>query len=107
MEKMLQDHKLEYKSIEMKATYRRLMINITDLQGTQSDYIEVVKGPPVQIGLDSKGGFLPPLIGFSKRVGLSHPSIVPYGSFITKDKKNFLFSIQNERESGKFFQIVF
>merc|ERR1712167_491187 len=29
-----------------------------------------------------------------KRVGLSHPSIVPYGCFITKDKKNILFSIQ-------------
>ncbi len=33
-----------------------------------------------------------------KRVGLSHPSIVPYGCFITQDKKNILFSIQNERE---------
>ncbi len=33
-----------------------------------------------------------------KRVGLSHPSIVPYGCFITKDKKEILFSIQNERE---------
>ena len=33
-----------------------------------------------------------------KRVGLSHPSIVPYGCFYTKDKKNILFSIQNERE---------
>ncbi len=33
-----------------------------------------------------------------KRVGLSHPSIVPYGCFTTKDKKKILFSIQNERE---------
>jgi len=33
-----------------------------------------------------------------KRVGLSHPSIVPYGAFLTKDNKNILFSIQNERE---------
>ena len=33
-----------------------------------------------------------------KRAGLSHPSIVPYGCFITKDKKEILFSIQNERE---------
>ncbi|MAI02281.1 MAG: carnitine dehydratase [Rickettsiales bacterium] len=33
-----------------------------------------------------------------KRVGLAHPSIVPYGCFLTKDKKNILFSIQNERE---------
>ena len=33
-----------------------------------------------------------------KRVGLSHPSIVPYGCFTTKDNKKILFSIQNERE---------
>ena len=37
-----------------------------------------------------------------KRVGLSHPSIVPYGAFLTKDKKNILFSIQNEREWNAF-----
>ena len=35
-----------------------------------------------------------------KRVGLSHPSIVPYGCFKTKDNVNILFSIQNEREWG-------
>ncbi len=33
-----------------------------------------------------------------KRVGLAHPSIVPYGCFKTKDNINILFSIQNERE---------
>ncbi|MBF96909.1 MAG: Acetyl-CoA:oxalate CoA-transferase [Alphaproteobacteria bacterium MarineAlpha9_Bin4] len=33
-----------------------------------------------------------------KRVGLSHPSIVPYGCFMSKDSVNILFSIQNERE---------
>ncbi len=33
-----------------------------------------------------------------KRVGLAHPSIVPYGCFMTKDNINILFSIQNERE---------
>ena len=29
---------------------------------------------------------------------LAHPSIVPYGCFISKDNTNILFSIQNERE---------
>ena len=37
-----------------------------------------------------------------KRVGLSHPSIVPYGCFKTKDGKQILFSIQNEREWKSF-----
>ena len=33
-----------------------------------------------------------------KRVGLAHPSIVPYGCFKTEDNISILFSIQNERE---------
>ncbi len=37
-----------------------------------------------------------------KRVGLAHPSIVPYGCFITKDNIKILFSIQNEREWNSF-----
>ena len=37
-----------------------------------------------------------------QRVGLSHPSIVPYGCFKTKDKKEILLSIQNEREWASF-----
>ena len=37
-----------------------------------------------------------------KRVGLAHPSIVPYGCFKTKDNISILFSIQNEREWKSF-----
>jgi len=33
-----------------------------------------------------------------KRVGLSHPSIAPYGAFMSKCGKKILISIQNERE---------
>ena len=36
------------------------------------------------------------------RVGLSHPSICPYGAFPTKDGSQVLISIQNEREWAKF-----
>jgi crotonobetainyl-CoA:carnitine CoA-transferase CaiB-like acyl-CoA transferase len=35
------------------------------------------------------------------RVGLKHPSIAPYGSFETKDGRQLLISIQNEREWAK------
>lgn len=38
------------------------------------------------------GGTVPP------RVGLSHPSIHPYGAYSTKDGKLVLIAIQNERE---------
>ena len=33
-----------------------------------------------------------------KRVGLSHPSIAPYGAYVSKCGKKILISIQNERE---------
>ncbi len=33
-----------------------------------------------------------------KRIGLAHPSIAPYGAFWTKDKKQILVAIQNDRE---------
>ena len=36
-----------------------------------------------------------------RRVGLAHPSIAPYGVFVTRDDKKILISIQNEREWGK------
>jgi len=32
------------------------------------------------------------------RVGLAHPSITPYGGFVTKDGATLVISIQNERE---------
>ena len=37
-----------------------------------------------------------------ERVGLSHPSICPYGAFKTADGKTILLSIQNEREWQRF-----
>jgi itaconate CoA-transferase len=33
-----------------------------------------------------------------QRIGLAHPSIAPYGVFRSKDGKDILISIQNERE---------
>src|SRR5579872_4637862 len=36
-----------------------------------------------------------------KRIGLAHPSISPYGVFRSKDGKDILISIQNEREWKK------
>ena len=36
-----------------------------------------------------------------RRIGLAHPSIAPYGVFTSKDGKDILISIQNEREWKK------
>jgi len=49
--------------------------------------------------LHEEGGKTP------KRLGLSHPSIAPYGMFRTKDGKDLLISIQSDREWAKFSEI--
>lgn len=44
--------------------------------------------------------------GAPERVGLRHPSIAPYGSFICSDGREIVLSIQNEREWANFCRIV-
>jgi crotonobetainyl-CoA:carnitine CoA-transferase CaiB-like acyl-CoA transferase len=44
--------------------------------------------------------------GAPDRVGLKHPSIAPYGSFICSDGREVVLSIQNEREWLNFCRIV-
>ena len=41
-----------------------------------------------------------------ERVGLKHPSIAPYGAFTSGDGREFVLSIQNEREWANFCQHV-
>ncbi len=50
--------------------------------------------------LNTEAGKPPP------RMGLSHPSIAPYGAFRSKDGKDILISIQSEREWKVFSAIV-
>ncbi|ETR76779.1 carnitine dehydratase [Afipia sp. P52-10] len=50
--------------------------------------------------INSEAGKPPP------RMGLSHPSIAPYGAFTSKDGKDILISIQSEREWKVFCAIV-
>lgn len=50
--------------------------------------------------LNTEAGKSPP------RMGLSHPSIAPYGAFTSKDGKDILISIQSEREWKVFCAIV-
>ena len=50
--------------------------------------------------INTEAGKTPP------RMGLSHPSIAPYGAFRSKDGKDILISIQSEREWKVFCAIV-
>ena len=41
-----------------------------------------------------------------ERIGLAHPSITPYGGFVTKDGATLVISVQNEREWASFAKDV-
>lgn len=41
-----------------------------------------------------------------KRIGLAHPSISPYGAFKTREGRDILISIQNDREWAAFARVV-
>ncbi len=44
--------------------------------------------------------------GGPKRVGLKHPTIAPYGGFVTKDGHTLIISIQNNREFARLCETV-
>lgn len=44
--------------------------------------------------------------GAPERVGLKHPTIAPYGSFVCSDGRELVLSIQNEREWANFCRVV-
>jgi len=44
--------------------------------------------------------------GAPDRQGLKHPSIAPYGAYRTKDNRDIVISIQNEREWSKFCALI-
>lgn len=49
--------------------------------------------------LNHEGGKSP------KRIGMAHPSIAPYGTFITKDGQPILISVQSDREWRKLAEL--
>jgi len=40
------------------------------------------------------------------RIGLSHPSIAPYGAFVCRDDRQVVLAVQNEREWARFCDVV-
>lgn len=65
----LKDQRIEFGSIEMFATPRRLAVIVNDLAAKQPDIDEEVKGPAKKIAQDTDGNWTKAAIGFSKGQG--------------------------------------
>ncbi|MFW5713872.1 MAG: glycine--tRNA ligase subunit beta [Brevefilum sp.] len=67
---LLKDLRLDYKTIEVWGTPRRLVILVQDLAPCQPDLLSVVKGPPVARAFDEDGKPTRAAEGFARSKGL-------------------------------------
>lgn len=61
--------------ISTMGTYRRLVIKSENLPETQPDRVEEIKGPPLRLCKNERGEWLPPALGFAKKVGVKVESL--------------------------------
>jgi len=71
-------------SIQVFSSYRRLAIRISGLSEIQTDTTDVITGPPLAMAKNESGDWLPPALGFAKKVGID-PSAL--STCIGKDAK--------------------
>ena len=70
MSKLFESSLLEYDTVRIFATPRRISALVTGLQTRQADKREVVKGPPADKAFDQDGNPTPAAIGFAKKNGV-------------------------------------
>lgn len=70
MSKLFDSSLLEYDTVRIFATPRRISALVTGLQTRQADKREVVKGPPADKAFDQDGNPTPAAIGFAKKNGV-------------------------------------
>jgi glycyl-tRNA synthetase beta chain len=90
---LLTKERLAYSSINTYGTYRRLTLYISNLAEKQQDLCQESKGPPAKIAIDENGTYLPPAIGFAKRL-----SIEPTELKVKEENgQKYIFGTKNEK----------
>lgn len=74
--KFLDEHHLNYETVQSFSTPRRLAIRVTNIPEEQADTEEEVKGPAKKIALDAEGNWSKAALGFVKGQGVSTENIV-------------------------------
>lgn len=68
---VLQENRIEYKSLKTYGTPRRLALIVDDISETQPDLEKEIKGPPSKIALDSDKKLTQAGLGFLKKINAS------------------------------------
>ncbi|HAP4413822.1 TPA: glycine--tRNA ligase subunit beta [Enterococcus faecalis] len=74
--KFLDEHHLDYETVQSFATPRRLAVNVTAIPEKQADVEEEVKGPAKKIALDAEGNWSKAAQGFVRGQGVTTEDIV-------------------------------
>lgn len=74
--KFLDEHHLDYETVQSFATPRRLAVKVTAIPEKQADVEEEVKGPAKKIALDAEGNWLKAAQGFVRGQGVTTEDIV-------------------------------
>lgn len=78
----------DLKNLEVKTlgTYRRLAVIIKGLPSEQPKRTETITGPPAKIGVDANQNYLPPAIGFAKKMGVELTDLTCIDGYVTVTK---------------------
>ncbi|EJV6898772.1 glycine--tRNA ligase subunit beta [Enterococcus faecalis] len=74
--KFLDEHHLDYETVQSFATPRRLAVKVTAIPEKQADVEEEVKGPAKKIALDAEGNWSKAAQGFVRGQGVTTEDIV-------------------------------
>lgn len=85
---ILREHRLKYVSLRTFGTYRKLVLEITDLASVAEDIQKEVKGPPAKLLKDESGNYTPQAAGFAAKNGLKPSQLVT----VETDKGPFIFA---------------
>lgn len=85
---ILQEHRLKYVSLRTFGTYRKLVLEITDLATASEDIQKEVKGPPAKLLKNDKGEYTPQAAGFAAKNGIKPEQLVT----VETDKGPFIYA---------------
>lgn len=86
-ERELKANRLEFQSLKVWGTLRRLILSIENLAPGQPDLTEEIKGPPKQVAFDSQGQPQPAALGFARAQKVSVKDLFTK----TLDGREYLF----------------
>ena len=81
-ERLFEQYGIEYKTLDVQATPRRLAVMIFGLDDKQKDILKESRGPILSIALDDKGNYTPAALGFAKKNGANEKGLYKKDNYI-------------------------